>query len=194
MKNMKWFLVPLFATVASGCLSSGPRPPVNWLVEFSPGGDGGKAQRLDVTAKLYSLDVRSPYNSTAFAVLRPDGSVAFDGYNVFASKPSSLLKGAALDALSQSGRFSKVIPPGSSAYAQVTLELTVTRLALDCRKERQRDALAEVTLLAVVDRKVVGASNCAKAVPVEDARYSDAFSRAVSDAVREAASSLEIRK
>lgn len=194
MKISKWFLVPLFATAVSGCLSSGPKPPVNWLVEFSPDGDAKAVERLDVTAKLYSVDVRSPYNGTAFAVLRPDGSVAFDGYNVFASKPSSLLKGPAFDALCASGRFSKVVPPGSSAFAPVTLELAVTRLALDCRKEDLRDALVEVTLLAVADRRIAGVSRAAKAVPTDGARYSEAFSKAFSAAVREAAASLDIRR
>ena len=138
---------PLFSLVSSlftlallaGCLSSAPKDPVCWLVEADTG--------LTVSA----VRIRAPYDSARIPVLRADGSIAFDAYNVFAAKPSRFVADAV-----------KTVRNGEA--------LTVRTFALDCRGEGKRDALVELELEGGV--KSVGTA------PTDDGNYSKAFSAA----------------
>lgn len=145
-KHFLWLVLPALA----GCLSSAPRPAVNWLLD------------PQVEERVAAVSVAVPYDSTRIAVLRADGSVAFDAFNVFAAKPSALLKAA-------------VVCPREKG------EVIVRRLALDCRRPGLREARVELLLLA--DGK---AAEGAAAVDAASGNYSAAFAQAFEQALREA--------
>ena len=152
---MNKFIVPILATALAGCLGSAPKAPVNWTID------------VDSEAKTTFVAVCAPYGGQRIAVLRPDGSIAFDPCNSFAASPSAILK----DALVARGGKGAVV---------------VRRLALDCRTPGQRDALVELEV-TVGDQSAKGAAS----VPTPDGNFSAAFSSAFSKAYAEAQKGLK---
>jgi len=152
---MNKFVATILAAALSGCLGSAPKAPVNWTID------------VDAEAKASFVAVCAPYGGQRIAVLRPDGSIAFDPGNSFAASPSAILK----DALVARGGKGAVL---------------VRRLALDCRTAGKRDALVELEL-AVGDRSARGAAS----VPTPDGNFSAAFSSAFSRAYAQAQKGLE---
>ena len=178
----------------AGCLGTAPEPPKCWNVEGGGAAYAGEAPAEPAPAvKLMQLDVRAPYNGTRFAVLRSDGSVAFDSCNSFAAPPAALLKGAAYDLISSSGKFGRVVNASSSAGAPFSMEITVTRLALDCRSEGRRDASAAVALTLVRGRNDVSFSVGEASMPAADGNYTAAFSGAFAGAMSAALHRLSVR-
>ncbi|MBQ6137886.1 MAG: hypothetical protein IJI73_11010 [Kiritimatiellae bacterium] len=189
IRNALFVLLPAVA----GCLGTAPKAPVNWTVEWSADGQAVFAKPTMPAVKLLRLDVRAPYSGTRLAVLRADGSIAFDPFNGFAAQPASLLTGAALDALEATGAFESVLPGASTASAPLVAEATVTKLALDCRAKGRRDAVAAVTLALLSGRGVVSVAKGEAAVSAADGGYSAAFSKAFSGAVAEAVRGLKVK-
>lgn len=188
-------LISLFLLPLAGCLAPAPKAPVNWTVEWAPSAARVSPRPAKApAAKLLSVDVRAPYNTTRLPVLRADGSIAFDGFNGFAAPPAALLRAAAQDVLSASGAFDRVLAPGSTAVAPLALELTVTRLALDCRAQGRRDASVALVLTVVGRRTVLDAARGEAAVPVAGGDYSAAFSAAFSEALLSAVHALAPQK
>lgn len=185
-KGMKNFLVCLAALAFCGCLSSAPKVPKKWLI----GGISGESAKIPGikrdSVKLVRVEVRSPYDGAQLAVLRADGSVAFDPANSFASSPSRLLAGAAYDVLESSGFAKTVLDSKTSVSSPIQLEVIVTRIALDCRNEGRRDASVEVMLRLVESRKNVTVSKAEAASITTDANYTQSFSTAFSNAMSEA--------
>ncbi len=195
-KHVSIYALYALALFAAGCMTSAPKAPTNWTIEWKRS-SACTAETLarGKDAKLLHVDVRSPYNGMRLAVLRRDGSIAFDAFNVFADHPSALLKGAALDVLRESRAFRQTLAATSCAYAPVNLELSVTRLALDCRKENERLASVALTLTAVANRTVIAVSSAEAAEPVADGEgFSEPFSKAFSDALASAVKSLQTGK
>ena len=155
---MKKFGVSLFALVLAGCLGAPPKPPVNWTIEVASG------------ARVASVAVCAPYGGQRLAVLRHDGSIAFDPCNSFAAAPAAILR----DAIASRR--------GEGA-------LVVRRLALDCRAQGQRDAVVELEI-ALGERIGRGAS----AEPTADGNYTAAFSSAFEKAYAQALKELESAK
>ena len=185
-------VLPLLA----GCLGTAPKAPRNWIVDWSAPASGVGSEEAPANApsvKLLQVDVLAPYGGTRLAVLRSDGSLAFDPLNAFAAQPSSLLKGAAFDVLEGSGAFSRVVRPGSSAAADLALEVTVTRLALDCRAEGRVEASVAVDIALVGGRAVVSSARGEASVPVDGANLSAPFSKAFAEAALQAIRSLKAR-
>ena len=183
-------------SVVSGCLGTAPKAPRNWTVEWA--GRSAEAAEVEVAAdapsvKLLQVEVMAPYGGTRLAVLRGDGSIAFDSFNAFAVQPAAILKGAAFDVVEHSGVFSRVVRPGSSAAADLALEVTVTRLALDCRAEGRLDASVAIAMTLVRGRSVVSASRGEATAPVEDGNFSAAFSKAFEEAALSAVRSLDVK-
>jgi len=183
----------LFLPLLAGCFTSAPQVPVNWMIEWRPGADGPAhaGETLPLTLRVSDIYVRAPYAGSRLAVLRADGSLAFDPYNVFAASPSQLLRGAAYDALARTGRFAHVIDHSSQASADLDAEIAVTRLALDCRAKGRCDALVELSLAFIAKGCVICVAPGRAAVPVEEGNFSDGFSRAFSDALANAAVTLK---
>jgi ABC-type uncharacterized transport system auxiliary subunit len=177
--------------LAGGCISSRPPECFNWTVECAPGEKPKVASAVKyASARLLQVNVRSPYDSRQFAVLRPDGSLAFDPYNRFAAAPAAILRGAALDALSGTGLFGGVYDAASSARTEKTIELTVVRLALDCSLAGERCAAVELSLTLLDRREVVGCVSGSGRSPAADGDYSRAFSAAFLAAVKDCAAKL----
>lgn len=151
MKKTMLLLVPALA----GCLGSAPKPPVNWTIDIETG------------SKVAFAAVCAPYGGQRFAVLRADGSVAFDPCNSFAASPGSIIKDAVVGRRGEGALF-------------------VRRLALDCRAEGRRDALVSVEIISG-DR--VGKGEAAE--PTADGNYSRAFSAAFAKAYAAAAEGLK---
>ena len=148
----------LFVPVLAGCLASAPKPPVNWTIE------------IESDAKVAFAAVCAPYGGQRIAVLRPDGSIAFDPCNAFAAAPGSIIKDAVVGRKGEGSLF-------------------VRKLALDCRAEGRRDA---VVSLEIVSGDRVGKGEATELT--SDGNYSVAFSRAFSRAYANAIEELKHKK
>lgn len=155
---MNKFAVSLFALVLAGCLAAPPKPPVNWTIEVASG------------ARVASVAVCAPYGGQRLAVLRQDGSIAFDPRNSFAAAPAAILRDAVASRLGEGA-------------------LVVRRLALDCRAKDRRDAVVELEI-ALGERIGRGAA----AEPTADGNYTAAFSSAFERAYAQARRELEAAK
>ncbi len=142
------------------------------------------------SVRIAQVNVRAPYDGTRLAVLRPDGSIAFDAYNTFAASPSALLRGLAEDVTASSGVFARVVHPTSAASTPYALEFTVTTLALDCTSAGKRAAHVDVQVILLKGREVVAQARGTGSVPTETGAYTDAFSAAASAAFTAALSVL----
>jgi len=174
----------------AGCLSGAPKASVNWTVEPSASAVARAQAPKYGAVRVAQVQVRAPYDGLRLAVLRRDGSVAFDAFNSFAASPSALLRGAAQDVAEASGVFGCVLHQTSSAAAPHVLEVTVTRLALDCRVEGARIATVELAATLVGGRDVVGVARGAGTFPAGSGDYTAAFSAAFSAAMSEALGKL----
>lgn len=148
---MNKFPAILLAAACAGCLASAPRPPVNWTID------------IETDAKSATAIVCAPYGGQRIAVLRPDGSIAFDAFNVFAAAPASIIKDA-------------VVARGGKGA------LVVRRLALDCRAPGRRDAVVE---LEITDGTRLAKGSAAEST--SSGNFSSAFSRAFERAYGKAA-------
>lgn len=169
-----------------GCLSSVPPAPKKWHVTEIKGEMPKITAVRKPSVKISRVDVRPPYDGTALAVLRADGSIAFDPCNAFASTPERLLSGAVFDALESAGFADVVLDSKSSVASPLKLEVTVTRLALDCRTEGRREASVAVMLRLCESRRVISTSRGEAVAPTADADYTKAFSTAFTRSMSEA--------
>lgn len=176
--------------LAAGCLSPAPPAPAYWTVEPKAAPVFKSAAPRWDRVRLTQVTVRAPFDGSRLTVLRPDGSLAFDPFNSFASQPSALLKGTVHDIVSGSGLFGRTLNAVSAASARYTLETTVTRLALDCRVEGVRTATAGVSLTLLDGRDVVSVASGEGSMPAGDGNYSAAFSAAFTQALAAALSKL----
>lgn len=177
---------------AGGCFSTGVKTPKNWVVEWRRATMpvGGEKQKYG-TARLSSVVVRAPYDTTRLAVLRADGTVAFDPYNIFAASPAIVMRGAAEDVLRASGVFGRVVPAASQASADVVVEVVVTTLALDCREEGKREALVTLNATLLDGRKIISSVSCEGRAATTSGDFSAAFSLAFAQALTRAAGAFE---
>ncbi|MBE6397599.1 MAG: hypothetical protein E7046_11405 [Lentisphaerae bacterium] len=172
------------AVVFSGCLTSAPPPPKSWVVSASR--KHSSELMVDRVARLGSLSVAAPYDKPALAVVRKDGSVAFDRYNVFASSPSALLRMPLAALLENDGRFGRVLASASTARANSTIEAVVTDLSLDCREDGKRVARVSVSLAVIENREISMFLDGTGSSDAASGDYSAAFSEAFAEAVAEA--------
>ena len=186
----KLFILALLATALAGCIGSAPsRIADNWAIEFSRAGiETVKPKDSSLPSiKISSVNVRAPWDGTRLAVMRQDGSVAFDPFNTFASAPQIMLRGVAQDSLEGTGLFSLVLANTSNASADYSAEIIVTRLALDCREENQRLATCALTLSIIDGKKVVATGRGEASLPTENGDYSAAFSKVFCTALSQGA-------
>lgn len=139
--------ITALSLLLAGCLASAPKAPKYWNID------------ADSDLKVSEISVAAPYDGQRFVILRPDGSVAFDGFNSFSARPVQLI-----DA-------SVCIDYGSPT-------LFVRKLALDCTVKGERKAVVELWLGEDPQTSVqgVGISDAA------DGNYSRAFSEAFESA------------
>ena len=174
------------ALVFSGCLTSAPPPPKSWIVSASR--KSNSELMIDKVARLGAITVAAPYDKSALAVKRADGSLAFDAYNVFASSPSALLRAPLAALLEDDGRFGRVLSSVSTARSSSTLEAVVTDLSLDCTVENRRTAKVSISIAVIENREIKmfldGSGSADAASGDYSAAFSEAFSQAVFDALR----------
>ena len=174
-------LIPLLF----GCLSASAPRVTQWLLEYKGPVRTTRLVKYEV-GRVSQVLVRSPYNEVGIAVLRADGSMAFDPYNEYAANPTAMLKGFVFDAMDASGLFGTVVNPSSSVKSQAMLEVLVSRLALDCRKEGERKAVAAVRVRLIAnDGKALYAQGEGSA-DAKDGNYGAALSDALSTALNSA--------
>ena len=189
-KYLFWFVaLPLLG----GCVFSSPKAPKTWNIEWGKTGVERIEREKLPAVKLMLVDVRAPYNGARLAVLRSDGSIAFDSYNSFAAQPAAILRGAAMDVMESSTAFEAVVSGSSSASAPLAAEIMVSRLALDCQTEGHRDASVLLTIVLVGNRTVLSSASAEASEPVEDGNYSAAFSRAFSRALLTAIGYIDLK-
>lgn len=182
-------VLPLVVLVCvfTGCLSPVSQPEIRtWLVSC----DAASLTKLPekfALARLSQVTVRDPYASSQFAVLRGGGQVAFDYYNRFPISPALLLKNPSLEILRESGVFSGVVEASSSARTDVSIEIRVSKLALDFTKGASEPAYAcvtlDVALLDSRDQRLIAAHEGVAEVAVEKDCYAMAFSTAYTKAL-----------
>ena len=182
---MKKLCFLVLMPVLAGCLSATVPAISYWMLDYAGEQSVSSTPRHGVV-RIAQVVVAAPYDSSRMTVLRTDGTVAFDPYNEYAAQPSSLLKGVVRDAAMGSGLFESVVGASSAMTTAVSLEVVVTRLALDCREEGERRAVASV-LVRMTDRRGsdVSASG-AGAADASNGNYGKALSSAVSAALIEA--------
>lgn len=185
------FLVAAAAAVLAGCLSTSVPPVATWTVEYaSDASDAPSAKPAEGaprgSVRIAQVSVRDPYDAREIAVMRQDGSLAFDHYNQFAARPSALAKGALQDALQAPGAFQAAVPSASRLDAELAVETSVTRIALDCRDEDSRIARVELSLTLLKGRSLYAAANGVGTADAADGNYSRAFSLAFTRAVADA--------
>ncbi len=194
---MKRILLGTSLAALAGCFSTTtPLAPTAWTVEYAADAAAASAPRATPegaslgSVRVAQVVVRAPYDVREIAVLRPNGSLAFDPYNQFASLPSSLLKGAVQDALQAFGDIRAAVPSTSRLDADLTAETTVTRLVLDCREEGTRRATVELTILLLKGRVAFATVSGVGIADAADGNYARAFSAAFSQAMSDALRTL----
>lgn len=178
----------LGCVMLAGCLSPAPKAPTQWLIEpLGVSLNKEEALQSPSVMRLGRLIVLSPYDKTAIAVRRVNGSVAFDEFNAFAAPPSSLLKDAALSQLKSSARNTVALPRESKAKEESEWEIIVHKLYLDCQTEGERIAKVELTAISLSPNRTVTYSATAVGdCNAFDGNYSKAFSEAFAKALRQA--------
>jgi len=176
----------------AGCFSSSAPDVKAWSVDPVPveqqptrAMEGGGP--LYCATRLGSVVVNAPYDRPQFVVRRPDGTVAFDHYNVFASDPSTLLRASAQSGLSADGRLGHVVGQSSVLSSDAQVEIQVKDLSIDCREAGRRVACAAVSVDVVKvgrgPRALASTGEGRAAVDALDGNYSRAFSQAFSKAL-----------
>ena len=182
---MKKLIALALLPILSGCLSASSPKVTQWLLEYKRTHRAVQPAKYEV-GRVSQVLVRSPYNEVGIAVLRADGSMAFDPYNEYAANPTAMLKGFVFDAMEASGLFGAVVNPSSSVRSQAISEVMVTRLALDCRKEGERKAVVAVCVRLIPnDGKTLYAQG-EGTVDANDGNYGAALSDALSAALNSA--------
>ena len=182
---MKKLIALAFAPVLFGCLSASTPKVTQWLLEYKGPVKTTRLSKYEV-GRVSQVLVRSPYNEMGIAVLRADGSMAFDPYNEYAANPTALLKGFVFDAMDASGLFGSVVNPSSSVKSTAQVEVLISRLALDCRKEDERKAVASVRVRILADAEKPLYAQGEGEADAKDGNYGAALSDALSAALNSA--------
>ena len=180
--RVRKFLALLLVPACAGCLTAYTPAIARWSIECSGRGVASESAKFGV-ARPSSVVVRAPYNDELMVVLRADGSVAFDPLNLFASTPAAMLKGVVFDSMVRSGLFKSVVSTSSVASSEIFVEVEISKLALDCRQEGQRNAVAAISVRVLDGREIVAESSGAGSFDASTGNYGAAFSGAVSSAL-----------
>ena len=190
MNMVRLALTIAMAASMTGCLTTSPPERSDWNVECTEAALRVAEKPKFGVARVALVEMRAPYAVREIAVLRSDGSIAFDPCNSYAASPVSLMKGVALESLSRSGLFSSVVGSGSSVAQDVDVEVAVTRLALDCRADGGRRAVAAVSVRLVRSHGILSYAEGLGSSDASGRDYSVAISSAVTLAFSDALNKL----
>ena len=182
---MKKSVVFSFVPVLAGCLTASAPKVSQWILEYEGTVRTAQVSKYDV-GRVSQVLVRSPYNEIGIAVLKADGSVAFDPYNEYAANPTAMLKGMVSDAMNASGIFGSVVNASSSVRSTAMVEAFFTRLALDCRKEGSRQASVSVVVRILGPDERADIATGEGVSDATDGNFGAALSAAASSALQSA--------
>jgi len=188
-KLLALLLLPLFA----GCLTAESTDVTQWTLVFCPKNAAAGTAKYGI-ARISHVSIRAPYRSKSIVVYRADGSVALDAYNEFAAEPMMLMRGVVADALEGCGLFKSVVSSTSLAKSDVSVEVDITSLALDCRGDgaSSRKAVADL-VIRLVDSAggILTAAKGSASVPAAEPNFGAALSQACSQALEQAIGRLD---
>ena len=190
MKTARFFTAFLMPAMLSGCLDLSPTECSDWNVECTDAAMHLAVKPRFGVARLVLVEMRAPYSAREIAVLRENGSIAFDPCNAYAAAPVQLLKGVAMESLERSGLFPAVVGASSSVDADVEVEVSVSRLALDCREDGSRRAVAALSVRLVRSHVIVAYATGSGSADASGRDFSEALSSAVTAAFSEALNRL----
>ena len=181
--------------LAGGCLSSTVKEGDvrYWTVEPPPAPAASRcfvasSEPFRVT-RLGRVQVMAPWDGENLAIRRGDGSIAIDRRNLFAARPSSLIKTAAFAAAAAA--FPRVVLDGSAAACDDELELVVTELSLDCSGAvREASVSLSATLVRAPGRRPGPSASGSARVDASGGDYSAAFGAAFAKALEQALAGL----
>ena len=179
---MKKLFALMLVPALAGCFSASPIPVAHWPVDYVGPVSAVRPGKLGI-GRVSQVVVRAPYNAEGISVLRENGTVEHDAYNEFAAIPSTLLKGALLDAMAASGKFKTVVSSSSAVKSGTMVELMVPELALDCREKDSRQAVVKIVLRVLRGGDIVGLEMGEGRSDAADGNYGAAFSKSISDAL-----------
>ena len=186
---MKKLFALMLVPALAGCFSASPIPVSHWPVDYVGPVSAVRSGKFGI-GRVSQVVVRAPYNAEGISVLRENGTVEHDAYNEFAALPSTLMKGALLDAMAASGKFKTVVNSSSATITSTSVELMITNLALDCRTKGARRAVVTVILRVLQSGEIVGLEKGEGDADAADGNYGAAFSKAFSSALTSALSRL----
>lgn len=186
---MKKLLALMLVPALAGCFSASPIQVSHWPVDYVGPVSSVRSGKLGI-GRVSQVVVRAPYNVEGISVLRENGTVEQDPYNEFAALPSTLLRGALLDAMAASGKFKTVVNSSSATQASTTVEMMVTNLSLDCRTQDERKAVVTVVLRVLKSGEIVGLEKGEGIADAANGNYGAAFSKAFSSALSAALTRL----
>ncbi len=182
---MKKIVAFSLLSLLAGCLSANSPKVTQWLLEYKGPVKATRIPKYEV-GRVSQILVRSPYNETGIAVLRADGSMAFDPYNEYAANPTALMRSVVFDAMDASGLFGTVVNPSSSVKSSALVEVLIGRLALDCRREGERKAVASARVRIIADGERALYAKGEGEADAKDGNYGAALSDALSKALSSA--------
>ena len=180
----------LVLPVLAGCLSVSTPEISHWPIEYAGRPKTSQAAPFGV-GRVAQVIVRAPYNAEGLVVLRANGTVEVDPLNEFVAPPAAILKGAVADAMEASGKFSAVVNASSSVNATTSVEVLVVRMALDCRREGERKAVADVVVRVLRDGEILAIERADGSADASNGNFGEAFSMAVSTALASAFGQLK---
>ena len=186
---MKKLFALMLVPALAGCFSASPIPVSHWPVDYVGPVSAVRSGKFGI-GRVSQVVVRAPFNAEGISVLRENGTVEHDAYNEFAALPSTLLRGALLDAMAASGKFKTVVNSSSATITSTSVELMITNLALDCRTKGARRAVVTVILRVLQSGEIVGLEKGEGDADAADGNYGAAFSKAFSSALTSALSRL----
>lgn len=112
------------------------------------------------TIELRKLRAGPGLEGDELQIVKADGSLALQFYERWSVTPADGVEGCLMLWLNQSGRFSAVLPQGSRAIADITLEGSLTSLHIDLAQRRAEAVIALTAIdLRSPGRKILMQSN-----------------------------------
>lgn len=132
---MKLLTLLLAAALLAGCSLSRPAVERQSYLLMPQRPVAASATRTVETVKIGRIQVAAPFDGRPLVYRRDDQRFENDFYNEFGSEPAEMVGDALAEWLRQSGRFAAVTGPRSVGEAGLRLDVDVTALYVDFRRD-----------------------------------------------------------